>query len=167
MAEQNKKTKQQQKIRDYAKTVVDLYLKLVMATDADAGWDGINIIGRLMDFYGDLPESSGFSGVDRMPERIRLIQHWPKQFRVSNRLMMQLTAKQREAVCIDRMYRGRKRMTTDTEIQRRAEVYWSDTRCAKVLDISAGALRARISEGYRALEEIIAPGCRDQNTEAA
>ena len=166
MAVQNRKTDRDRKLRQYAHRLVDLYLKMIFAAEADAGWDGPTVIGRMMDFAGDLPEPSGFCGVDRMPERIRLIQHWPPQFRVAHRLMVKLTARQREALCVDRMYRGRRRMVSDTTNQRRTEVYWSDKRCAGALGISQSALRSRINDGYRALEAVIAPAAEQRTTAA-
>ena len=167
MAEQNEKTDEQKALRRKAQEVVDRHLQMILSATDDTGWEGPTIIGRLMDFQGDLPQSSGFAGVDKMPDRILRVIDWPKNHRVSRRLMLQLSEAQRMALYIDRLYRGQHKTDSDTERQRRQDVYWSDTKCAGKLGISANAFRSRISQGYRALEAYIAPAVEQSKKAAA
>ena len=155
MAEQNKKTYHEQRLRAEAERIVDRFLKVAMSRESEAGWDGDNVIGRLIDFQGYLPESSGFSGFSTVWEQSLLLGEWPPRFRVSVRLVLALTELQQAAVCMDRAYRGRQRMVADTESQRRVCVYWSDKRCAEALGCTRNAFRSRVNSGYRAIEEMI------------
>ena len=157
MAEQNRKTENDKALRQEARRVVDRHLQMILSTTDDVAWEGSSVIGRLIEFCGDLPDSSGFAGVDKMPNRIQRIIDWPAKHRVSRRLMLQLTEGQRMALYIDRLYRGQHKADSDTARQTRQEVYWSDARCAEKLGISQNAFRLRISGGYQALEYMIAP----------
>mgnify|MGYP006431478721 CR=1 FL=1 len=154
MAEQSKLD---QKVRERSKLIVDWYLTVVMSTDEEAGWEGDSVVGKLMDFWGQIPKGSGFAGVDRMWERTLKLGSWPKQYRVAVRLLMSLTKEQRTALCIDRAYRGRTRMHSDTENQRRVQVRWSDRKCAEKMGLNQSQFRMRIKEGYEALDEMIRP----------
>ena len=156
MAEQNRKTENDKALREEARRIVDRHLQMILSATDDTGWEGPTIIGRLMEFKGDLPQSSGFAGVDKMPDRIIRIIDWPAKHRVSRRLMLQLTEGQRMALYIDRLYRGQHKADSDTARQTRQEAYWSDARCAEKLGISKNAFRLRISGGYQALEAMIA-----------
>lgn len=140
--------------RKQAEEVVDRYLKMIMASDDDAGWQGSGIIGRLVDFQGELPESSGFSGFSKVWEQSLLIGQWPAKFRIAARLMEILTPMQREAVCIDRAYRGRVKVIWEDGADHAVQVEWDDRRCADALGCSPDALRQRISAGYQALEGV-------------
>ena len=157
MSEQKNKTPTRKQLRERAELIVDLHLKMILSASNDAGWEGPTVIGRLMEFQGDLPESSGFAGVDKMPDRIMRVVDWPKQHRVARRLMLELTEDQRVALYVDRLYRGRHKMDSDTARQTRQEVYWSDKRCAERMGITPDNLRYRISQGYRSIEAMIAP----------
>lgn len=155
MAEQNKKTEYEQRLRAEAERIVDRFLKVLMSREQEAGWEGDNILGKWKDHEGFIPSGSGFSGFSKVYEQTLLLGVWPARFRVSCRLVMALTEAQREAVCIDRAYRGRQRMVADTQNQRRVCVYWSDKRCAEALGCSKNALRTRICDGYRAIEDML------------
>ncbi len=167
MAQQNSKSREDRRVREQAHRFVDLYLKIVFADEFSAGWEGQSICGKIQDFGFQLPGSSGFAGVDKMWERTLQLGTWPKQFRVAAKLMARLTEHQHNAVCIDRCYRGTKRMETDVENQRRVQVYWSDKKCAEMLGISQDTFRRRISDGYKALEGFIRPAVEKQGEEAA
>jgi len=159
MAEQNRKTAEQRLWRMKAEKVVDQYLDYIFC-DADGesiAREGRSVMGIYADFHGDPPSGSGFSGfctlaakVDRM--RLRHATDW---MIAARDVMIQVEPDQREAVCIDQVYRGKVKVAIDPFTQERVEIEWNDDRCASLMGISAAALRKRISRGYREVERLL------------
>lgn len=138
--------------RQQAETVVDLYLDVVFSCDGDAGWQGAGLIGKLVDFKGDLPQSSGFSGFEKVYNQSKKLASWSGPHKMAALVMHIISDRQREAVCIDRSYRGRTKVAVDPFVpSERIEIHWDDERCAEYAGCSANAFRKRVSEGYEAI----------------
>lgn len=159
MAEQNRKTTEQKLWRKDAERLVEQYLDYVFC-DADGesiAREGRSMMGRYLDFHGDIPKGSGFSGfctlaakVDRM--RMRHATDWMIRARD---IVTQLDGNLINALCVERMYRNRPRAAFDPISEQRYEVCWGDVECAQYLGIAPGTFRNRISSGYQALMEIM------------
>ncbi len=159
MAEQNRKTAEQKLWRKDAERLVEQYLDYVFC-DADGesiAREGRSMMGLYLDFHGDIPKGSGFSGfctlaakVDRM--RIRHATDWMIRARD---IVTQLDGDLINALCVERLYRNRPRAAFDPISEQRYEVCWGDVECAQYLGIAPGTFRNRISQGYQALEVLI------------
>lgn len=150
------KTQKQLTARQMAEQTVDLFLEVLFSSDQDAGWQGDNILGKLVDFKGDLPMSSGFAGFSKVWEKSILLSDWPDAHKMACFVMRGLSDRKREAIAVDRSYRGRTKMAIDPFTpEKRVEIRWTDARCASYLDCTVNAFRKRINEGYQALEEIL------------
>lgn len=140
--------------RQKAEKIVDIYLSWAMSTDTDAGWHGGSIIGRLVDFKGDLPAPSGFYAVDRMEKEIRYLRNQHAELAFAKQAISKLDDNYKAAVFSDRYYRNRVKVAIDPfHPDKRVEFKWTDERIAAVLKISERAYRDRITEGYRKIAE--------------
>ena len=153
--------------REAAERVVDRYLTVIMSTDKDAGWQGCGLIGKLIDFRGQIPESSGFSGFSTVWEKSVLVRDWSHKHVAAVRLVNKLTPENREAVAIDRAYRGRtKVVATDTlRPERPVEIKWDDAKISIELGITVTAFRNRVHRGYMQLAALM--GIREIDAESA
>lgn len=150
------KTAEQQVARQMAEKTVDLFLEVLFSSDRDAGWQGDNLIGKLMDFKGDLPQSSGFSGFSKVWEQSTLVRDWSDAHKMACLVIRGLSDRKREAVAVDRSYRGRTKVAIDPFTpEKRVEIQWTDERCADYLGCTVNAFRKRINEGYQALEQAL------------
>lgn len=150
------KSMKQQTARQMAEQTVDLFLEVLFSSDRDAGWQGDNLIGKLVDFKGELPQSSGFSGFSKVWEKSTLVRDWSDAHKMACIVMRNLSDRKREAVAVDRSYRGRTKVAIDPFTpDKRVEILWSDDRCASYLDCTVNAFRKRINEGYQALEDLL------------
>jgi hypothetical protein len=142
--------------REQAEKLVDVYLNWALSTDRDAGWHGGSVIGRLVDFRGDLPSSSGFYGVDNMEKEMRYLANHhadlPKAKEAINRLPDSLKL----AVFSDRHYRNRVKVAIDPFVpSKRVEFRWTDEAIAATLEITPANYRQRVCRGYQAIESAI------------
>lgn len=143
--------------RKQAQTVVDLFLDVLLSRDRDAGWQGDNLIGKLVDFKGELPKSSGFSGFSKVYEQSKHFREWSDSHKMACVLMRNVSDRQREALCMDRAYRGRTKVAVDPFTpEQRIEIYWSDDACAQQLRCTVSAFQNRVHDGYRSLEGMLA-----------
>ncbi|MCG8517522.1 MAG: hypothetical protein MI794_05975 [Pseudomonadales bacterium] len=143
--------------RQMAGQVIDLFLEVVCSTDSDAGWRGLSLSGKVADFQGEVPRSSGFSGFSKVWEQCRLLNQWSDTHRMACVVVGRLSEKQREALCIDRSYRGRTKVAVDPfNPEQRVEIFWCDKKCAELLKCSVSAFRRRVHDGYRSLESCLA-----------
>lgn len=150
------KSKQQLTARQMAEQTVDLFLEVIFSSERDAGWQGDNLIGKLVDFKGELPQSSGFSGFSKVWEKSVLLRDWPEAHKMACVVMHRLPDRKREALSVDRSYRNRVKVAIDPFTpDKRIEILWNDQRCADYLGCSVNAFRKRINEGYQALEELL------------
>ncbi len=133
--------------------VVDLFLDVLFSSDRDAGWHGDNLIGKLVDFKGELPQSSGFAGFSKVYEQTRMLREWSKSHVMACMVMRGISDRQREAVCMDRSYRGRTKVAVDPFTpDQRVEIHWDDAACAQQLRCTVNAFQKRIQDGYESIE---------------
>lgn len=141
--------------REQAEKLVDIYLTWALSSNHDAGWHGGSIIGRLVDFRGDLPQSSGFYGVDRMEKEIRYLTCQHSDLPLARQLIEQLDDKYKIAVFSDRHYRNRVKIAIDPFVpEKRVEFKWTDEAIAAVLGISTANYRQRVSRAYSLIEDM-------------
>lgn len=154
----NRKREDSDKVaRKQAESTVDLFLDVLLSRDRDAGWEGDSLAGKLVDFKGDLPKSSGFSGFSKVYEQSKRLRDWSHEHKMACMVMMQLSDRQREALCFDRAYRGRTKVAVDPFTpDQRVEIYWDDNACAQQLRCSVQVFRQRVHDGYRNLEAMLA-----------
>lgn len=139
--------------RRQAQVVVDLFLDVLFSSDRDAGWHGDNLIGKLVDFKGEIPKSSGFSGFSKVYEQTLFLQNWSDSHKMACVMMRNLSDRQREALCMDRAYRGRTKVAIDPFTpDDRVEIHWDDEACAQYLRCTVRAFVQRVHDGYRSLE---------------
>jgi hypothetical protein len=142
--------------RRMAETTVDLFLEVIHSLDSDAGWRGDNLIGKLMDFKGDLPQSSGFSGFSKVWEQSAFLRNWSDAHKMACVLMRRLSDRKREALAVDRAYRGRVKVAIDPfNADDEVEIHCDDDYCAYTLECSADAFRRRVSDAYSQLERML------------
>lgn len=163
MAEQNRKTDEQRRQRQRAEQVMDDYLDFVFAESdiRDIAREARHILGTYAD-HGELPQGSGFAGfcklagaVDRM-RRISVTNAMIRAYAAVIRLRDSDTI---NAMCIDRLYRGRTRSVSIDPLNGvSVDVTYRTRDCANMLRLSEDAYRQRVSRGYRALESILAHG---------
>ncbi|WP_278366887.1 hypothetical protein [Marinobacter salarius] len=143
--------------RRQAQTVVDLFLEVLLSRDSDAGWAGDSVIGRLVDFKGELPQSSGFSGFSKVYENSKWLRDWSDHHKMACVLMRAMSDRQREALCLDRAYRNRVKVAVDPFTpDQRVEIHWTDDACAQQLRCTKKAFQDRVHNGYCRLEELLA-----------
>lgn len=144
-------------LRKQAEAVVDMFLDVLLSRDRDAGWQGDSLVGKLVDFKGELPKSSGFSGFSKVYEQSKRLRDWSDAHLMACVVMRNLSDRQREALCFDRAYRGRVKVAVDPfHPDDRVEIYWDDNACAQQLRCSEAAFCQRVHDGYRALEKALA-----------
>jgi len=139
--------------RQQAEQMVDLFLEVIFSSDRDAGWQGHNLIGKLVDFRGELPNSSGHNGFSKVWEKSRLLSQWSDAHKMACLMMGRLSDRKQEAVAVDRSYRNHVKVAIDPFVpDKRIELLWDDRRCADYLGCTINAFRKRIHEGYQDLE---------------
>ena len=144
------------KERRQAQVVVDLFLDVLLSKDDDAGWEGDSVIGRLVDFKGELPQSSGFSGFSKVYEASKKLHDWSDSHVMACVMMRSLSDRQREALCFDRAYRGRTKVAVDPfTSDKQVEIHWNDEACAQQLRCTVKAFQDRIHHGYGRLEAML------------
>jgi len=140
--------------RQQAEKLVDIYLNWALSTDQDAGWHSGSVIGRLVDFRGDLPQSSGFYGVDRMEKELRFLTGHHADLPIAKAAVAALHDNYKIAVFTDRHYRNRVKVAIDPFVpNRRVEFKYTDEALAAMLSISVRTYRYRVDEGYRQIGE--------------
>ncbi|MDF0750300.1 hypothetical protein NLU14_08660 [Marinobacter sp. 71-i] len=152
-----KRDNQAKTARQQAQVVVDLFLDVLLSRDRDAGWQGDSLIGKLVDFKGELPKSSGFSGFSKVYEQSKWLREWSDSHKMACIVMRNISDRQCEALCMDRAYRGRTKVAVDPFTpDDRVEIFWSDEACAQQLRCSVKAFQDRVYTGYTRLEELLA-----------
>jgi len=162
MAEQNRKTAEQIRLREQAEAEVDAYIDCLQTSGSQdsIAREGRSLMGIFAE-HGEIPRGSGFSGFCTLGNRVDKM----RRYGITNRMtlaairMGQIDDDLVAALCIDRAYRGRVKVAVDPFTQGRVEIKWDDRRCADLLKISPDALRKRISRGYKALETVLQSEC--------
>lgn len=151
-----KRTDSTRATRKQAEVVVDMFLNVLLSSSGDVAWESKSVIGALVDFKGQIPKSSGFSGFCKLAGKVDRMRDWDGAHLAACMLMRSLSDRQREALAYDRFYRGRTKVAVDPFTpEKRVEIRWDDRRCADNLRCSVTAFQKRVFEGYRSLEALI------------
>jgi len=159
MAEQNRKTPHQRRAREAAQREVDRYIAYLQGLDTieQIAHQGRSIMGMWADFEGKPPSGSGFSGFCMLADKLEKIRfrHMPEEFaRAYDRLsrLADKAPRQVEALCVDRLYRGRVKVAVDPFSEQRYEIHWNDSACAQLVGCSVKVFQRRVTKGYSRLE---------------
>lgn len=125
----------------------------------DISKEGRNQLGMAVEFGGEMPSSSGFSGFCRLAGKVDRINReaiTEDEYGAAT-IMALIGEKQRQALCVDRALRNH---TTVIGIDpfhedRVATKYWDDGECAHYLSCSIKQFQRRVTDGYKRLEEIL------------
>lgn len=148
----NQRTKKSS-ARELAEAMVDRYLDWLYSSNKDAGWHGHALIGRLIDFKGELPQGSGFFGFDRYEREIRYLAYISEDTRRAVEIIDAMPEDHRVAVLSDRAYRGRTKVAVDPFApEKPVEIAWTTEACARELGLTPDTYRKHISRGYAAIE---------------
>lgn len=161
MAEQNRKSDIERRWRNQAKSTVDLYIEAIYAEARrrDLAYESRSVIGMSVDFRGQIPRGSGFSGfcklgakIDRMSRDI-ITQNHLRAVEWLDRLPEIF----RDAMVYDRALRGREKVVAVDPLRPGNPVtkLWTDERCAEDLHCTKDAFKRRVSDGYFELERIM------------
>ncbi|ARM83973.1 hypothetical protein [Marinobacter salarius] len=161
MAEQNRKSNDEKRWRNQAKETVDLYIEAIYAEvrHRDMAYESRSVIGMSVDFLGEIPKGSGFSGfcklgakIDRMARDTVTCEH-----RNAVAWLNRLPEIFRDAMVYDRALRGREKIVAVDPLRPRDPVtkLWTDKLCAEDLHCSESAFKKRISDGYFELERVM------------
>jgi len=160
MAQQNIKTDEQKAWRIEAERVVDAFLDYVFAESdqQDIARESRHILGTYSD-HGSLPQGSGFSGFCNLSskcDRMRRREVTSAMLTAKDKMDKIDDGDQVNALCIDRMYRGKTRaVATDPLNGKTVEFTYRTIDCAKKLEVSEDVYRKRVSRGYQSLEAIL------------
>lgn len=145
--------------RMLAEQTVDRCLTMLKSSSNDAGWHGGSIIGRLIDFKGEIPDSSGFHGFSTVWEETRWLTDWPERYKLAMRQFRKLQPIYQETLLYEREFRGRIKIAVDPFVpHKRVEVRWDDGKIAAMMRITPATFRKRVGRAYSALEQIVTQG---------
>lgn len=148
-------TWEQRVLREQAQTVVDKALEILLSQEGDIPWQGFGLVGRLVDFLGEIPASSGYHEVDTMPSRVDRMRSWPRDYREALEHFQKLTKAQSLALAFDRARRGRDIAVAHDPFRGDLVVHYDDTTCARELGCSVSQFRDRVYSGYKRLEALL------------
>lgn len=132
--------------RQLAEKLVDVYLAWLQSHDRDAGWHGQHIIGRLIDFKGDLPGSSGYMPDDGMIREVRFLRTPHAMLADARGLVDAMSPEQRDAVLLSVLCKRRVRVIKGVEVP------MSLFHIADAAGVNPNTFRARIKRGWEWLE---------------
>lgn len=161
MAEQNRKTDEQKKIRQQAKDTVDLYIEAIYADTRhqDIAYESRSVIGMSVDFLGEIPRGSGFNGFCKLGAKIDRMarDHITQDHRNAVEWVKMLPMIFREALVYDRALRGREKIVALDPLYPGEPLtkHWTDEQCARDLNCSKDAFKRRVSDGYFVLERVM------------
>lgn len=163
MAEQNRRTRQQNRAREIAQREVDRFIAYLQKLDSidRIAHEGRSLMGMWADFKGRAPARSGPSDfcvlADKL-DRLRMSSA-PDEFVRAFRRLVELYDRAPccvMAICVDRYYRGRTKVAVDPFTEARYEIRWTDDACGQLLGCSAKVFQRRVAKGYAALEGMLA-----------
>lgn len=147
--------------RERAQFLVDLYLTWRLSTHHDAGWHGEHVLGRLVQFRGDLPPSSGNDQSDlKMIGEVRWLRHFHRECDYAVNIMLNMqkrTPRLFAAVLLDRYARKRtfrQQQVVPGEGVKAVDVQYTTAHLADVLGVSVENFRQMCSRGYGYIEGI-------------
>lgn len=161
MAEQNKRTRQQIKAREMAQELVNRFLSYCQKADLidDIAKEGRNQLGMALEFGGEIPSGSGFSGFCKLAgtvDRINRSAITEDEYGAAT-IMALIGDKQRWALCVDRALRGHSTVVGIDPFRPNDPItkYWGDQECADYLGCSVKLFQRRVTDGYKRLEDIL------------
>ena len=139
----------ERRLKERAEHLVNIYINYRLSPSEDAGWHGDSTMSRLVEFKGDLPQSTGNDQADlKMINEICFIQNEHYELGQARRVIFSMGEKYRQAifsavVCRNRWYdTGRKMARCD-------DAYI--TASLKISSISA--YRKRLQRAYEQIIE--------------
>ena len=140
-------------LRQQAMMCVEMYIDVVLSGNDEIARESHSIIGALVDFRGEIPRSSGFSGFCKLAGKIDRMKRFSDTHLMTCYLLRSLTCRQHDALVCNQTYRGRTKVAIDPFVpESRIEILWDDKRCADTLDCTVGTFRQRIVDGYTRME---------------
>jgi len=150
------RTNETKAARQQAVMIVDMFLDVLLSNHSDIARESRSIIGALVDFKGEIPRSSGFSGFCMLASKVDRMNDWSGAHLMACMVMRDLSDRQREALAYDRFYRGRTKVAIDPFVLGKSvEKYWGDDECADSLRCSVEAFQKRVYEGYSSIESMM------------
>ena len=148
-------TPEQRRLREQAQKVVDKTLEMLLTKESEVAWEGFGLIGRMLDFHGEIPHSSGYAEVCHMARRVDRMRSWPEDYRRAYALMAMLSVHQRCALGYDRARRGRTIAVAHDPLRGPLIIEYDDALCAHELDCTVSQFRHRVYDGYKRLEGLL------------
>ena len=140
-------------LRQQAMACVEMYIDVGLSGNAEIARESRSVIGALVDFRGEIPRSSGFSGFCKLAEKIDRMTKFGDAHLMACYLLRSLSDRQHDAVVCNQAYRGRIKVAIDPFVpERRIEILWDDKRCADNLGCTIQTFRQRIVDGYTRME---------------
>ena len=150
------RTNETKAARQQAVMIVDLFLDVLLSSDDDIAKESRSVIGALVDFKGQIPKSSGFSGFCKLAGKVDRMHRWSDAHLMACMVVRNLSDRQRDALAFDRFYRNRTKVAVDPFTpEKRIEIHWDDRRCADYLKCTVEAFQKRVYEGYRNIEAMM------------
>ncbi|RKR79187.1 hypothetical protein [Marinobacter nauticus] len=161
MAEQNRKTAEQRELRAKAEAVVDNFIDYLLAIRRvdDIAHEGRHILG-IYQSHGEIPRGSGFSGFCTLAAKVDRIRFQEVTSRMveADSIVGQLAEDHQEAVCLDKLLRGKTRIVAiDPLNEKRLEITYTTAYCAELLGLSQDTYRKRVSRAYQQIENVLQP----------
>lgn len=161
MAEQNRKTAEQRELRVKAEAVVDNFIDYLLAIRRidDIAHEGRHILG-IYQSHGEIPRGSGFSGFCTLAAKVDRIRFQEVTSRMveADSIVGQLAEDHQEAVCLDKLLRGKTRIVAiDPLNEKRLEITYTTAYCAELLGLSQDTYRKRVSRAYQQIENVLQP----------
>lgn len=132
--------------RQLAERLIDVYLGWLQSADRDAGWHGQHIIGRLIDFKGDLPGSSGYMPDDGMIREVRFLRTPHALLADAKKVVEAMDRKHRDAVLLSVLCKRRIRVIKGVEVP------MSLFHIADAAGVNPNTFRTHIKRGWEWLE---------------
>ena len=140
-------------LRQQAMACVEMYIDVGLSGNADIARESRSVIGALVDFRGEIPRSSGFSGFCKLAGKVDRMKRFSDTHMVAWYMVGKLSGRQHDAVVCNQTVRGKLRVAIDPfKSEKPIETLWDDERCALELRCSVAAFRQRIVDGYTRLE---------------
>ena len=140
-------------LRQQAMMCVEMYIDVALSGNDDIARESRSVIGALVDFRGEIPRSSGFSGFCKLAGKIDRMKRFSDSHLMACYLLRSLSDRQHDAVVCNQTYRGRTKVAIDPFVpERRIETLWDDELCASALGCTVQTFRQRIVDGYARME---------------
>ena len=106
-------------LRQQAMACVEMYIDVGLSDNADIARESRSVIGALVDFRGEIPRSSGFSGFCKLAGKIDRMKRFSDTHLMACYLLRSLSDRQHDAVVCNQTYRGRTKVAIDPFVPER------------------------------------------------